>query len=128
LLDVGMTEVQKHVSGGMASLTLGVGTAVDLDDIVIKVRLPRDVTFKDGSQARSLRLGLRAGQRLGIPADLLARHDGPFVISVDATATHRGRTIRRSIAYDLALGARRELPRSRNGAIEYRGRSGDGGR
>jgi hypothetical protein len=127
-LDAGMTDVQKHVRGGMASLTLRVGTSVDLDDIVVKVQLPRDVTFKDGSQARGWSLGLRAGQRLEIPADLLARHDGPFVVPIEATARFRGRTIRRGIAYDLTLGAQRELPRRRNGAIEYRALPGEGGR
>ena len=121
-------EVQRHVDGGTGALVLNIASAVPLEEVVVDLRLPEGITLADGGRTRSWRSDLDAGERLSLPIEVLAVRDGSFVIEAEIVGSYRGRTIRRGLAYTLDIGATRSLPRFRNGAYEYRGVAGHGGR
>ena len=121
-------EVQRHVSGGAGTLLLNIASAIPLEEVVVDLRLPEGITLVDGGRTRSWRADLGRGERLSLPFDVLATGDGSYVIEADIVGSYGGRTIRRGIAYTLDIGATRSLPRFRNGAYEYRGVAGHGGR
>ena len=128
IADMTSVEVQRHANGGAGSLVLNVVSEVPLDEVVVDLRVPEGVTLADGSRRRSWRSGLKEGQILTLPFDLLAARDGSYVIEADVVGSSGGRTIRRGIAYTLDIGVTRSLPAFRNGAYEFRGVAAHGGR
>ncbi len=128
IAEMASVEVQRRATGGAGSLVLNVVSAVPLEEVVVDLRVPEGVTLADGSRTRTWRSGLKKGQMLTLPVDLLAARDGSYVIEADIVGSSGGRTIRRGIAYTLDIGVTRSLPAFRNGAYEYRAVADHGGR
>jgi len=127
-LEITPLGLQKQARGGAGTLLLRVASAVPLDDVVVDLRLPDGVTLQDGSSARRWQAGLRAGDRLRLPIEVLAGRDGSFVISAEVTGRRGDQALRSGLAYTLDIGTRRPLPEFRHGAHEFRGIAGRGGR
>ncbi len=127
-LEIAALGLERQARGGVASLLLRVDPVIAVDDATIDLRLPDGVTLRDGARARRWKTSLRAHEPLGLPITILAGRDGTFTIAAEVTGIDRGRPIRRGIAYSLSIGAERARPLFRNGAHEFRGQPGRGGR
>ncbi len=129
-LGVRLVNLQKNSTGGVATLALTLSADVSLEDVTLSLRqLPADVTLSDGSRSRTWSdLGVGPGGTLDIPIDLLVGRDGKFVISAEATGAYKGKTLRRGSAYKLLVGVQEKTPQPKDGAIEFPGVPGGGGR
>jgi hypothetical protein len=126
-LSVQLVNLQKNVSGGVASVDLGALAAVDLKEVTVTVTLPQDVTFADGSHVYTQTLNLAAGATFDLPKDLLVGKDGKYNIALDASGTtSQGKPVHRGFSYKLLVGTQEKLPPVKDGAIEYQGVPGGG--
>jgi hypothetical protein len=120
--------LEKHASGGVASLILDAAADAALGEIGITIRVPEQISFTDGTRVRTLSVTLAPGARTEIPLELLIRRDGKFTLKAEATTTLRGKPVRRGTAFRLLVGVEEKTPAVKDGAIEYQGVPGDGGR
>jgi len=125
-LNVRLVNLQKNVSGGVASVSMEARASVDLEEVTLTADLPGGVIFADGSQSKTWTFNLPAGATNSIPVDLLVSSDGKYNISLRAAGTHSGGPVRRGLAYRLLVGVEEKLPAPRDGAIEYPGVPGGG--
>ena len=121
-LEVKLVNLQKNTKGGIASVSLNALAAVDLQEVTVKVTLPQDVTFADGSRVYTQTLNLSAGSTFDLPKDLLVGKDGKYVLNIEASGTTpQGKPVHRGMAYKLLVGAQEKLPPVKDGAIEFQG-------
>lgn len=118
-LAVEVTGLEKHVRGGIASITLTVSADVELRQALLTVTAPGDLRFADGSSLRTFKIDLEAGGARTLPLDVLVPHDGRYAITATIEGESRGRALRRGAAGTLEVGRRAAPPKSRDGAIEY---------
>jgi len=126
-LEVRLVNLQKNTNGGVASVALDALASVDLQEVTLKVTLPQDITFADGSRVYTQTINLSAGSTFDLPKDLIVGKDGKYTVSIEASGTtSQGKPVRRGLAYKLLVGAQEKLPPVKDGAIEYQGAPGGG--
>jgi len=126
-LEVRLVNLQKHTNGGVASVALDALASVDLQEVTLKVTLPQDITFADGSRVYTQTVNLSAGTTFDLPKDLIVGKDGKYTVSIEASGTTtQGKPVRRGLAYKLLVGTQEKLPPVKDGAIEYQGTPGGG--
>ena len=126
-LSAKLVNLQKNVSGGVASVDLGALAAIDLKEVTVTVTLPQGVTFADGTRVYTQTLSLAAGAALDLPKDLLVGKDGKYNVTLEASGTtSQGKPVHRGYSYKLLVGVQDKLPPTKDGAIEYQGVPGGG--
>ena len=126
-LEVRLVNLQKNSNGGVASVALDALASVDLQEVTLKVTLPQDITFADGSRVYTQTINLSAGSTFDLPKDLIVGKDGKYTVSIEASGTtSQGKPVHRGLAYKLLVGAQEKLPPVKDGAIEYQGAPGGG--
>jgi len=123
---VELVTLQKNPNGGVASLLFRANATVSTEGAVISARVPGNLVFSDGSNAKTWSVDLVAAGTQGVTADVIVPQDGKYVISAEVTGTAKGRPIHRGAAFKLLVGVQEPPPQVKDGAIEYAGSPGGG--
>ena len=125
-VNVRLANLQKNSRGGVATISVDTGVAVELGEVTLDMKLPGGVVFSDGSKARTWTFTVAAGGTSSVAADLLVDSDGKYNIPVKATASYQGKPLNRAVSFKLLVGVEEKRPLPKDGAIEYPGVPGGG--
>ncbi len=125
-LTVELVTLQKHASGGVASLRLTVNAGMSITEVAVTAKVPGKLVFADGSRLKRWNVDLDAKGAGSLLTDVIVPEDGKFVISAEMSGLIQGKPVHRGAAYKLLVGVKEHAPRVKDGAIEYAA-SQDGG-
>ena len=123
---VELVTLQKNPNGGVASLLFRANATVSTEGAVISARVPGNLVFSDGSNAKTWNVDLVAAGTQSVTTDVIVPQDGKYVISAEVTGTAKGKPIHRGVAFKLLVGVQEPAPQIKDGAIEYPGSPGGG--
>jgi len=123
---VELVTLQKNPNGGVASLVFRANATVSTEGAVISARVPGNLVFSDGSNAKTWNVDLVAAGTQSVTTDVIVPQDGKYVISAEVTGTAKGKSIHRGAAFKLLVGVQEPAPNVKDGAIEYEGSPGGG--
>jgi len=123
---VELVSLQKNPNGGVASLLFRANATVSTEGAVISARVPGNLVFSDGSNAKTWNVDLVAAGTQSVTTDVIVPQDGKYVISAEVTGTAKGKPIHRGVAFKLLVGVQEPPPTVKDGAIEYAGSPGGG--
>ena len=118
-LTVELVTLQKHASGGVASLRLTVNAGMSITEAVVTARVPGKLVFADGSSLKRWNVDFDAAGDRSLLTDVIVPEDGKFVISAEVSGRIQGKPVHRGAAYKLLVGVQEPAPRVKDGAIEY---------